>query len=90
MRGDIVSRDRTNLRTTAELLDLDQRRLFGLGRYLHLTPGDDCIPCDFVRLVQQEPDREKRYRMVLEWLLAQIQHDGTATYEQTTRVEQQA
>ena len=89
MRGDIVSRDQTNLRTTAELLDLDQRRLFGLGRYLHLTPGDDCIPYDVVRRVQQEQDREKRYRMVLEWLLAQIQNDRT-TYEQTTKAEQRA
>lgn len=85
-----MSRDRVNLRTTAELLELDQRRLFALGRYLHLTPADDCIPYDVVSIVQQEEDREKRYRMVLEWLLAQIQSDEAPSYELTTRAEQRA
>jgi hypothetical protein len=85
-----MSRDRINLRTTADLLDLDQQRLFGLGRYLHLTPGDDCIPFDVVNRAQQEDDCEKRYRMVLEWLLAQIQSDRTSSYGQSMKAEQRA
>jgi hypothetical protein len=85
-----VSRDQINLRTTADLLDLDQRRLFGLGRYLHLTPGDDCIPYEIIGRAQQEEDREKRYRIVLEWLLAQIQSDRSFSYGQATRAEQRA
>ena len=85
-----MSRDRINLRTTADLLDLDQHRLFGLGRYLHLTPGDDCIPYDVVNRAQQEDDCEKRYRMVLEWLLAQIQSDRSSSFEQTSNAVQQA
>ena len=85
-----MSRDRINLRTTAELLELDQRRLFGLGRYLHLIPGDDCIPYDVVNFARQQDDREDRYRIVREWLLSQIQGDTTPSYGQTTKAEQLA
>jgi hypothetical protein len=84
----MVTRDRISLRATADLLDLDPLRLFRLGRYLHLAPGDDCLPYDVVLLAQHEEDGEKRYRMVLESLLGKIRSDMSSSNGHPTQAEQ--
>ena len=59
-----------NLRDTAEALQLDQTRLYRLGRQLRLAPGDPCIPLPVIVQARAELDDELRYRSILQWLLA--------------------
>jgi hypothetical protein len=84
----MVTRDYISLRDTADVLELDPLRLFRLGRYFHLAPGDACLPYDVIILAQDENNGEKRYRMVLERLLEQIQHDTASSDEQCAEREQ--
>ena len=68
----MLTQDRLSLRDTADALELESARLLRLGRYLHMTPGDKCIPDDVISRAKAEADGEQRYRMVLGWLLEQF------------------
>jgi hypothetical protein len=70
-KDDMLTQDRLSLRDTADALELGSVRLLRLGRYLHIVPGDKCIPVDVVIRAKAEADGEQRYRMVLGWLLEQ-------------------
>jgi hypothetical protein len=68
----MITRDALNLGDTADALRLDRLRLQRLGRYLHITPSDRCIPFSVVIEARDEEDPEKRYRAVLDWLLGNL------------------
>lgn len=68
----MVTHERVSLRDAADALDIERERLFRLGRYLRLAPGDRCIPRDVIVRARTETDKEKRYRVVLEWVLGDV------------------
>jgi hypothetical protein len=77
--GEKVTDGRRSLRDAADALGLDSLRLFRLGRYLHLAPGDKCLPAEVVDRASTEADGERRYRVVLDWLLASLQGPDSGT-----------
>lgn len=81
----MVAQGCVSLREAADELGLESVRLLRLGRYLRLAPGDRCIPLDVIVRVEAEADGEKRYRMVLKWLLDHLQSDGTSDNEPSLR-----
>jgi hypothetical protein len=69
---DKVPRDRVSLRDAADILELEHVRLVRLAHYLHLAPRDEYIPSEVVMRASGEEDGERRYAMVLEWLLEHL------------------
>lgn len=67
-----MAHDRVSLRDAADALELDPLRLVRLAHYLHLAPRDECLPADLISQASSEMDRERRYGIVLEWLLEHL------------------
>jgi hypothetical protein len=65
----MVTHDRLSLRDAADALELERVRLFRLGHYLHLAPGDPCLSPEVILRAYAEPEAEQRYHVVLDWLL---------------------
>jgi hypothetical protein len=73
---DVAEDDLVSLRQVAELLDLKPIRLYRLGRHFRLAPGDPCIPRSVIARGQAEPDQERRYRLILDWVRTQGREPG--------------
>jgi len=78
----MLTEELLSLRDAAAMLDLATPRVYRLGRYLHMAPGDQCLPLDVIAQARAEPDPETRYRIVLEWLLTHLQPVGASDTEQ--------
>jgi hypothetical protein len=74
----VIARDALNLGDTADALHLDRQRLQRLGHYLRISSGDRCIPLSVVIEAQAQEDEEKRYRVVLDWLLENVRIGATS------------
>src|SRR5579864_6864476 len=74
-----LTSDRLTLRQTADALTLDRLRLFRLGHYLKLAPSDPCIPVDVMVRARAEENEERRYRVILDWILGRVETERSAT-----------
>jgi hypothetical protein len=72
----VATRDWLSLRQAAEALELEPQRLYRLGRYLRLAPGDPCLPPAVVARARAETGDEERYSAILDWLLGRLRGDG--------------
>jgi hypothetical protein len=68
----MMTRELLSLRETADELEIETLRLYRLGRYLRIAPGDPCLPSGVISRAKAETAGERRYRIVLDWLLGNL------------------
>lgn len=68
-----------SINDAADMLDLDRMRVQRLGRYLHLTPADRCIPDTVIECARSQANQDERYHILLDWLLGAAQSSSEST-----------
>jgi hypothetical protein len=67
------------LQQAAAALDIEPWRMSRLGRYLRIDVDDKCIPHAKIESAGKEDSADKRYMVVVNWLLGELRtrhHNG--------------